>query len=315
MVRLSIHHNVDVIYLWLWLYDTDFQIPLPISSLSEKPVQESLTGCNKTLVTEWSVQEVVNWLKSRGFDQDVCDKFIGESNYFFRLTEVNHNSIWQTHKDHELHCWLVSTSFRVCHMFRWSVAVQPLHRCHSSISVRVPGWVVSAHDSAGSESASFVCWEVQHASFVLATTITPGHARSTVPAVALLRSFVGDGNGEGRVGRLVEMGGATGFHSKGGRSMLFGFEAANHAIGHGISERGRQCGREEDLVLARSYSYISKNCDLSRRGFRHLPAALAVDIRQPNLCLAHYLCWTLSVSSIHLSFFKVRYKASVTAFY
>ena len=37
-----------------------------------------------------------------------------------------------------------------------------------------------------------------------------------------------------------------------------GFEAVNHAIGHGISERGfrgRQCGREEDLVLARSYSY------------------------------------------------------------
>ena len=55
---------------------------------------------------------------------------------------------------------------------------------------------------------------------MLATTITAGHARSTAPAVALLRSFVGDGNGEGRISRLVEMGGATGFHSKGGMSML-----------------------------------------------------------------------------------------------
>jgi hypothetical protein len=63
-----------MIYL---LCDTDFQFPVSTPSLSEKPVQESLTGCNKTLVTEWSVQEVVDWLKSEGFDQDVCDKFIG----------------------------------------------------------------------------------------------------------------------------------------------------------------------------------------------------------------------------------------------
>ena len=44
---------------------------------------------------------------------------------------------------------------------------------------------------------------------------TAGHARSAVTAVVLLRSFVGDGNGEGRVSRPVEMGGATGFYSKG----------------------------------------------------------------------------------------------------
>ncbi|PPQ92793.1 hypothetical protein CVT25_003904 [Psilocybe cyanescens] len=30
----------------------------------------------KTHPTEWSVEQVVEWLKSRGFDQDVCEKFI-----------------------------------------------------------------------------------------------------------------------------------------------------------------------------------------------------------------------------------------------
>jgi hypothetical protein len=31
--------------------------------------------------TEWSLDEVVEWLKTKGFDQDVCDKFTG--NFFF----------------------------------------------------------------------------------------------------------------------------------------------------------------------------------------------------------------------------------------
>ena len=35
-------------------------------------------GRNETHPMEWSVKEVVYWLKSKGFDQDVCDKFIGE---------------------------------------------------------------------------------------------------------------------------------------------------------------------------------------------------------------------------------------------
>jgi hypothetical protein len=55
----------------------DFQIPVSTSSLSEKSIQKLLTGCNNALATDWSVQEVVDWLKSEGFDQDVCDKFIG----------------------------------------------------------------------------------------------------------------------------------------------------------------------------------------------------------------------------------------------
>ena len=34
----------------------------------------------KTHPTEWSLEEVVEWLKTKGFDQDVCDKFTG--NFF-----------------------------------------------------------------------------------------------------------------------------------------------------------------------------------------------------------------------------------------
>ncbi|KAJ7490150.1 hypothetical protein B0H11DRAFT_1651812, partial [Mycena galericulata] len=26
--------------------------------------------------SEWTLEEVVEWIKSKGFDQDVCDKFI-----------------------------------------------------------------------------------------------------------------------------------------------------------------------------------------------------------------------------------------------
>jgi hypothetical protein len=33
---------------------------------------------NETFPTDWSVDDVVDWLKSKGFDQDVCDKFTGE---------------------------------------------------------------------------------------------------------------------------------------------------------------------------------------------------------------------------------------------
>ena len=69
---------------------------------------------------------------------------------------------------------------------------------------------------------------------MLATTSTAGHAWSTVTAVALLRSFIADGNGGERVSRLVETGGAKakGFHNKGRDgwqhkrrlSMLFAFK-------------------------------------------------------------------------------------------
>ena len=43
------------------------------------PISVSTTqGCNETRTMEWSVKDTVDWLKSKGFDQDVCDKFIGE---------------------------------------------------------------------------------------------------------------------------------------------------------------------------------------------------------------------------------------------
>ena len=63
--------------LFIYDCDSDFQIPVPIPSLPEKPVQKLPTGCNQTLAMEQSVQELVYWLKSEGFEQDVCDKFIG----------------------------------------------------------------------------------------------------------------------------------------------------------------------------------------------------------------------------------------------
>ncbi|KAJ7490170.1 hypothetical protein B0H11DRAFT_1694407, partial [Mycena galericulata] len=31
--------------------------------------------------SEWTLEEVVEWIKSKGFDGDVCDKFIGKSIY------------------------------------------------------------------------------------------------------------------------------------------------------------------------------------------------------------------------------------------
>jgi hypothetical protein len=31
----------------------------------------------KSPPNEWSIEEVVDWLKSKGFDQEVQDKFIG----------------------------------------------------------------------------------------------------------------------------------------------------------------------------------------------------------------------------------------------
>jgi predicted metal-dependent phosphotriesterase family hydrolase len=33
----------------------------------------------ETHPSEWTLEEVIEWLKSKGFDQDVCDKFIGMS--------------------------------------------------------------------------------------------------------------------------------------------------------------------------------------------------------------------------------------------
>ena len=41
-------------------------------------VMSAPQGRKETHPTEWSVEEVVDWLKSKGFDQDVCDKFVGE---------------------------------------------------------------------------------------------------------------------------------------------------------------------------------------------------------------------------------------------
>ena len=41
-------------------------------------VSTTVQGRNETPLIEWSVEDVVDWLKIKGFDQSVCDKFIGE---------------------------------------------------------------------------------------------------------------------------------------------------------------------------------------------------------------------------------------------
>ena len=62
----------------------------PASILASiSPVSTTVQGPNKTPLAEWSVKEVVDWLKSKGFDQDVCDKFIGEYIIPFCLTQNN----------------------------------------------------------------------------------------------------------------------------------------------------------------------------------------------------------------------------------
>ena len=41
------------------------------------PVSTTAQGRNETPLIEWNVKDVVDWLKSKGFDQNVCDRFIG----------------------------------------------------------------------------------------------------------------------------------------------------------------------------------------------------------------------------------------------
>jgi hypothetical protein len=48
------------------------QPPLTASSMQNTLVEEKK---EKTHPTEWSVEDVAEWLKSKGFDQDVCEKF------------------------------------------------------------------------------------------------------------------------------------------------------------------------------------------------------------------------------------------------
>ncbi|RDB20024.1 hypothetical protein Hypma_013044 [Hypsizygus marmoreus] len=50
------------------------QPPLTASSVQNTLVEEREKK-DKAHPSEWSVEEVVEWLKSKGFDQDVCDKF------------------------------------------------------------------------------------------------------------------------------------------------------------------------------------------------------------------------------------------------
>jgi hypothetical protein len=47
------------------------------TSVSNTQLASPHSDKDKKAANEWSVEEVVDWLKSKGFDQDVCSKFIG----------------------------------------------------------------------------------------------------------------------------------------------------------------------------------------------------------------------------------------------
>ncbi|KAG1726812.1 uncharacterized protein EDB91DRAFT_1061469 [Suillus paluster] len=46
-------------------------MPLTLS----EPTRDSRSPMKSVPPSEWSVEEVIDWLKSKGFGQDVCDKF------------------------------------------------------------------------------------------------------------------------------------------------------------------------------------------------------------------------------------------------
>jgi hypothetical protein len=52
------------------------QPPVTASSI-QNPLAEEKREKEKSLPSEWSVEDVVDWLKSKGFDQEVQDKFTG----------------------------------------------------------------------------------------------------------------------------------------------------------------------------------------------------------------------------------------------
>ena len=56
--------------------------PAPVTQIQQPPAAPDL---KKSHPSEWSVEQVIEWLKGRGFDQDVCDKFTGE---FFHAVDV-----------------------------------------------------------------------------------------------------------------------------------------------------------------------------------------------------------------------------------
>lgn len=59
------------------------------------PTNQHLIAGNKVkqnLLSDWTLQEVVEWLKSKGFDQDVCNKFIGVLHFV-----ATYRCNWLTH--------------------------------------------------------------------------------------------------------------------------------------------------------------------------------------------------------------------------
>ena len=55
-----------------------------------------------THLTEWSLDEVVEWLTSKGFNQDICNKFIG--NFFLFLTTYMEPYVFLQNKKSQAMC-------------------------------------------------------------------------------------------------------------------------------------------------------------------------------------------------------------------
>jgi hypothetical protein len=49
------------------------------------PMQEQVTASSNEEPKNWGVEDVANWLKRTGFDQNVCDKFM--SVFLLRLLQ------------------------------------------------------------------------------------------------------------------------------------------------------------------------------------------------------------------------------------
>ena len=65
----------------------------PIPMLPTPPVADEKMKKEKAHPSGWVLEDVVEWLKNKGFDQDVCDKFVGMLSFPRLLILGLHSSI------------------------------------------------------------------------------------------------------------------------------------------------------------------------------------------------------------------------------
>ena len=64
----------------------------PDATSNESPIASAQAHDKPTAraVNDWSVEDVANWLKREGFDQDICEKFVGEPISFSFIIPMLH---------------------------------------------------------------------------------------------------------------------------------------------------------------------------------------------------------------------------------